>query len=85
MEVVSDRMVPEADAAEQDTVVDEEAPEVERLDAVGDKPEADVLEQATVVRTEQEFRPPSRRDDVPEADAWEQSIGAPIDDADERP
>ncbi len=76
---MSDRLVPD-DGAEQDPPVDEEAPEVEPVGSVGDKPEADMLEQAAVVRTEQELHRPSRGDDVPEADAWEQAIEEPIDD-----
>jgi hypothetical protein len=80
---MSDPFVPGGDPAEQDTAVDEEAPELEPVESVGERPEADVLEQAAVVRTEQQLHRLPRRDDVPEADAWEQSIEAPIDD-DER-
>jgi hypothetical protein len=78
---VTDEFVPESDD-EQDPAVDEEAPTVERVETVGDRPEADVLEQAMVVRSEQDVRSPTRRDDVPEADAWEQAIEAPLDDDD---
>lgn len=77
---MSDALVPESEGPDQDPPVDEEAPGIEPVESVGERPEADVLEQATVVRTEQELHRPSRRDDVPEADAWEQSIEAPIDD-----
>jgi hypothetical protein len=80
---MTDEFVPDADAGEQDVVVDDEAPAVERVDAVGDRPEADVLEQSMVVRAEQALRSPTRRDDVPEADAWEQAIEEPLGD-DER-
>jgi hypothetical protein len=79
---MTDEHVPDADAEEQDMAVDEEAPTVERVDSVGDRPEADVLEQAMVVRAEQNLRSPTRRDDVPEADAWEQAIEEPLDDDD---
>lgn len=77
---VDDAFVPEADAEEQDEVVDEDGPELERVESIGDRPEADVLEQAVVVHTEQDVRTPTRRDDVPEADAWEQSIEEPLED-----
>lgn len=69
-----------ADSVDRDPPVDDEAPELEPVDVVGERPEADVLEQAVVVRTEQELRRPSRGAEVPEADAWEQSIEEPIDD-----
>lgn len=72
--------VPDVDASQQDPVVENDAPELEPVDSVGERPEADVLEQAAVVRTEQDFRRPTRRHDVPEADAWEQSIEEPIED-----
>ena len=77
---VDDAFVPEADAEEQDEVVDEDGPELERVESIGDRPEADVLEQAVVVHTEQDVRTPTRRDDVPEADAWEQAIEEPLED-----
>jgi hypothetical protein len=77
-----DDLVPGPDAEEQDMPVDDEAPLVEPVGGVGDRPEADVLEQSMVVRTAKDVRPPTRRDDVPEADAWEQSIEAPLDDDD---
>lgn len=79
---MTDEYAPNADAEEQDRTVDEDAPLVEPLTGVGDRPEADVLEQSMVVRAEQNVRSPARRDDVPEADAWEQSIEAPLDDDD---
>jgi hypothetical protein len=81
---MTDEFVPDADADEQDRAVNGEAPLVEPVGGVGDRPEADVLEQSIVVRAEKDIRSPTRRDDVPEADAWEQSIEAPLDD-DERP
>jgi hypothetical protein len=77
---MDDALVPGADAAEQDPVVEEDAPEREPVESVGERPEADVLEQAAVVRTEQDIRMPNRRHDVPEADAWEQSIEEPLED-----
>lgn len=79
---MTDDFVPGVDAEEQDAPVDGEAPLVEPVERVGDRPEADVLEQAMVVRAEQDVRSPTRRDDVPEADAWEQSIEAPLDEDD---
>jgi hypothetical protein len=75
--VVEDAFVPDAD---EDQVVDEDAPEREPVESVGDRPEADVLEQAAVVHTEQDVRRPTLRHDVPEADAWEQSIEEPLED-----
>jgi hypothetical protein len=66
--------------AYQDMVADEEQPDIEPVETIGERPEADVLEQATLVRAEQAARRPVIRDDVPEADAWEQSIEEPIDD-----
>ena len=68
----------EADAL--DPPVAREAPERERVELTGERPEADALEQAAVVRTEQDVRRPSLRDDVPAADAWEQAIEEPLDD-----
>lgn len=79
---MTDEFVPSADTDEQDRTVDEEAPVAEPVAGVGDRPEADVLEQSMVVRAEQNVHAPTRRDDVPEADAWEQSIEAPLDDDD---
>ena len=38
---------------EQERPVDDEAPEREPVDSVGERPEADVLEQSAVVRAEQ--------------------------------
>ena len=79
---MSDDFGPGADTPAEDEPVDEDAPKVERVDAVGDRPEADVLEQAMVVRAEQDVRAPTRRDDVPEADAGEQAIEEPLDEED---
>lgn len=77
---VDNAFVPQADAEDQSEVVDEDGPELEPVESIGERPEADVLEQAAVVRTEQEVRRPTQRDDVPEADAWEQSIEEPLGD-----
>lgn len=77
------RTVPEAneaDASEQQAVVDEQPPQFDERREVGDRPEADVLEQAAVVRTGQAARRPTIPADVPQADALEQSIDEPIDD-----
>ena len=74
---MDDRFTP---ADEDDPTVDEDAPELVTPDAVGEKPEADVLEQSAVVETEQAVRRPTVRDDVPIADAWEQSIEEPLDE-----
>jgi hypothetical protein len=77
------RAVPEAneaDASEQQIPVDERPPQLDEVPEVGDRPEADVLEQAAVVSTEQAARPPTIPADVPQADALEQSIDEPIDD-----
>lgn len=82
--MVDDPRAADADAAEQDAPVAAEPPARDRVDTVGDRPEADVLEQAAVVQAEQFADPPDRRAEVPEADAWEQSIGEPVDD-DDRP
>jgi hypothetical protein len=81
--VADDNTAPRADEAEQDAPVSGEPPTKEQVDLVGDRPEADVLEQAAIVRTEQAARHPRVADDVPEADAWEQAIEAPLDE-DER-
>lgn len=77
---MADDTVPDADAAEQDAPVAGGQPDREDLGSMGERPEADVLEQATVVSTEQAARRPTIRDDVPEADAWEQAIEEPLDD-----
>lgn len=77
---MDDRLTPAADAEERDPAVDGDAPAVVHVEAVGDRPEADVLEQAAVVETEQAVRRPTVRDDVPIADAWEQSIEEPLDE-----
>ena len=74
--------VPEADGDQPDLVVGEEPPEIQPPQALGERPEADVLEQTTLVRADQAVRRPVIRDDVPEADAWEQSIEEPIDEDD---
>ena len=68
----------EADAL--DPTVGREVPGREPVEVTGERPEADAIEQATMVRTEQDVRRPSWRDDVPAADAWEQSIEEPLDD-----
>lgn len=75
---MDDRLTP--DAAEQDPTVDEDAPARVLPEEVGDRPEADMLEQSVVVETEQAVRRPTVRDDVPIADAWEQSIEEPLDE-----
>ena len=78
--MADDPTVPDADAAEQDAPVDAEPPAMDRVDVIGERPEADVLEQAAIVRSEQAATRPTIRDDVPEADAWEQAMEAPLDD-----
>ena len=78
--MMDDRFTPDADAAEQDPTIDGDAPELIVPAVAGERPEADVLEQSTVVRTEQAVRHPTVRDDVPIADAWEQSIEEPLDE-----
>lgn len=72
--------IPDAELDDHDSPVDAEHPAMARVGALGERPEADALEQATLVRTEQAVHRPVVRDDVPEADAWEQSIEEPIDD-----
>lgn len=81
--MADDDAVPAADAAEQETVVAGEQPAAPELGTVGDRPEADAIEQRMPVRPEQTARRPDLGAEVPEADAWEQAIEAPFDD-DER-
>ena len=76
-------IAPDADVAEQAATVYGDEPEEEPIGLVGDRPEGDVLEQSRAVRTEQATRRPDLGAEVPEADAWEQAIEAPLDD-DER-
>ncbi|MGO9559381.1 MAG: hypothetical protein ACLPQS_01165 [Acidimicrobiales bacterium] len=45
-----------------------------------DAPEADVQEEDQVVEEQQSFKPTDRRDDVPEADWYEQSIEETLDE-----
>jgi hypothetical protein len=64
--------------------VDDE-PEQDRIelpDAVAEPPgnEADLLEQAQVVREEQRLEPADRSDEVPEADWFEQRVSEDLDD-----
>ena len=70
--------VPEADAIEQDRAVEEESDDLPG--SVGDRPEADAIEQARPVGEERAVRSSSQRDEVPEADWFEQSIVEPLDD-----
>jgi len=46
-------------------------------------PEADALEQAAEVGTGPRFDTPAWGVEVPEGDAWDQSIEVPLDDADD--
>jgi len=73
-----DEPIPEADAIEQDLAVEQRSDELP--DSVGDRPEADVIEQARPVTEERSVRSPSERGEVPEADWFEQSIVEPLDD-----
>ena len=77
---MDERPTPDTVAAEDDRTVADDAPAVVAPEAVGERPEADVLEQSAVVETEQAVRRPTVRDDVPIADAWEQSIEEPLDE-----
>lgn len=81
--MAEDDAVPAADAAEQETAIAGEQPVEDEIGAVGDRPEADVIEQRRLVRTDQAARRPDIGAEVPEADAWEQAIEEPFDD-DER-
>jgi hypothetical protein len=80
----ADQVVPEADAFEQDQALVEGAAALPR--SIGDKPEADVIEQERSVveersvAEERSVRSPSERGEVPEADWFEQSIVEPLDD-----
>lgn len=78
--MADDDIVPDADAAEQDAPVVTGPSDREDVGVIGERPEADVLEQSVAVSTEQATRRPAIRDDVPEADAWEQAIEEPLDD-----
>lgn len=51
-------------------------------DIIPPGPEADLREQAQVVEEQQHFEPSPRRDEVSEADWYEQSIAEELDDED---
>jgi hypothetical protein len=51
---------------------------------LGEKPEADALEQALPVQGERVRKVAPVRDDVPEADWLEQSVAEPLDDDEPR-
>ena len=70
--------VPEADALKQKR--DLAAGGDGRIDPIGDRPEADVLEQSRPVAGERVVRPPDERGEVPEADWMEQQVTEPFDD-----
>jgi hypothetical protein len=70
--------VPEADAVEQEVKVEEGWDHLPA--SVGDRPEADAIEQARPVAEERTLRSSSERGEVPEADWIEQSIVEPLDD-----
>jgi hypothetical protein len=77
-----DEPVPERDAREQS-----ENPDVAPVDlpeGVGEKPEADALEQAHPVERDRVRVIPPGRDDVPEADWLEQSVVEPLDEDEPR-
>jgi hypothetical protein len=74
--------VPENDAQEQP-----ESPDGTSADLpedLGEKPEADVLEQALPVQRERVRKIAPARDDVPEADWLEQSVAEPLDEDEPR-
>jgi hypothetical protein len=73
-------IAPDADVAEQQAAVDGDEPAEEHIASVGDRPEADVLEQSRSVHTEQAARHPDLGAEIPEADAWEQAMEVPLDD-----
>jgi hypothetical protein len=78
--VAEDDPIPQADALEQHEEPEREPDRPEWPDHLGDRPEADTLEQSMTVEEEQVLEPGQRRDDVPEADWLEQSIGEPVDE-----
>jgi hypothetical protein len=80
MSAMDERPTSDTDDAEGDETVAGDAPALVAPESVGERPEADVLEQSAVVETEQTVRRPTVRDDVPIADAWEQSIEEPLDE-----
>jgi hypothetical protein len=73
-----DEPVPEADAIERERAVEERSDDLPG--SVGDRPEADAIEQARLVAEERAVRSSSERGEVPEADWIEQSIVEPLDD-----
>ena len=72
--------IPEADALEQHEDPEREPTQPDRPGDLRDRPEADTVEQSMVVEEEQVLERGERRDDVPEADWLEQSVGEPIDE-----
>jgi len=80
--MVDDSEKSEADASEQQepaTSVSVEDP-FEVLEDLGEKPEADVLEQAIPVDEDQILRPGGSRIEASDADWMEQSIEVPLDE-----
>jgi hypothetical protein len=74
--------VPENDAQEQPESPD--GPSVDLPGDLGEKPKADVLEQALPVQRERVRKIAPAHDDVPEADWLEQSVVEPLDEDEPR-
>lgn len=63
-----------------DYVPDDEAPETASDEIIPEGPEADLQEQSQLVGETRSFSPTDKRDDVPEADWFEQSIAETPDE-----
>lgn len=79
-----DEPVPEADAIEQSEDTDSSVAPSELPNEIGEKPEADALDQSRAVSEARVRVVPPERDDVPEADWLEQSVAEPFDEDEPR-
>jgi hypothetical protein len=77
--------VPDADAAEQGRLADDDSDALpEAVDIDDDEPAADVMEQAAPVGPGERRLPRDLPDEADAADAAEQSVAVPLDDDDRR-